>query len=89
MPVGNPIYTTDKNLENIFGFVFGKITAPSAEQLRVPFIQYRDPETGSVTCPRGEFNRMIFSEEIKYALKFGYKFDMKFAYKFERGKDLF
>lgn len=31
MPVGNPIYTTDQNLDNIFGFVYGKVTAPSAE----------------------------------------------------------
>lgn len=89
MPVGNPIYTTDKNLENIFGFVYGKVTPPSVEILRVPFIQYRDPSTGSVSCPRGEFYRMIFSEEIKYAIEQGYKFEVIYAYKFNRGKGLF
>ena len=62
MPVGNPVYSTDKNLDNIFGFVFGKVTAPSEAELRVPIIQYRDPKTNKVSCPRGSFNRMIFSE---------------------------
>jgi len=27
MPIGNPIFTTEKNIDNIFGFVYGKITA--------------------------------------------------------------
>jgi hypothetical protein len=89
MPVGNPVYSTDKNLDNIFGFVYGKVTAPTAEELRVPFIQYKDPKTDKVTCPRGTFNRMIFSEEIKYAINHGYKFDVKFSYKFARGKGVF
>ena len=62
MPVGNPVYSTDKNLDNIFGFVFGKVTAPSEAELGVPIIQYRDPKTNKVSCPRGSFNRMIFSE---------------------------
>ena len=62
MPVGNPVYSTDKNLDNIFGFVFGKVTAPSEAELRVPIIQYREPKTNKVSCPRGSFNRMIFSE---------------------------
>ena len=65
MPVGNPVYSTDKNLDNIFGFVYGKVTGPSEDVLRVPFIQNKDPKTNKVR---------IFSEEIKYALKYGYKF---------------
>ena len=63
MPVGNPVYSTDKNLDNIFWFVYfvyGKFTPPYV--LRVPFIQYKDPKTNKVSCPRGSFNRMIFSE---------------------------
>jgi len=42
MPIGNPIFTTEKNIDNIFWFVYEKITAPSEEILRVPFIQYKD-----------------------------------------------
>ena len=25
IPLGNPVFSTDKNLDNIFGFVYGKI----------------------------------------------------------------
>lgn len=32
---------------------------------------------------------MIFSEEMKYAQKYGYIIDIQYGYKFERGKDLF
>ena len=41
MPVGNPIFTTETNLDNIIGFVFGTITHPSIELLRVLLIHRR------------------------------------------------
>jgi hypothetical protein len=34
MPLGNPVFTNEKNLDNIFGFVFGKIVPPKKEILR-------------------------------------------------------
>lgn len=86
MPVGDPIFTTEKDLDKIFGFVYGTITAPDADKLRVPYIQYRDPITGNVSCPRGEFVRMIFSEEMKAARLDGYKIEIMFGYQFERGQ---
>lgn len=89
MPIGNPIFTTERNLDNLFGFVYGTITAPNDDVLKVPFIQYRDPRNGTVSCPRGKFDRMIFTEEMKYAIKYGYSIDIKYGYKFNRGKDIF
>jgi hypothetical protein len=89
MPVGNPTFSTDTNLFNYFGFVYGTVTAPSKEDLNITYIQMRDENSGNVSCPRGQFKRMIFSEEIKAALLDGYKFDVEFGYKFEKGKDLF
>ena len=89
MPIGNPSLSTDTELNNYFGFVYGKITAPDSNQLRVPYIQMRDDKTGEVSCPRGSFSRMIFSEEIKEAIKDGYTIKVLYGYKFERGKDLF
>jgi len=89
MPIGNPTLSTDKDLNNYFGFVYGEITAPDYNRLRVPYIQLRDSKTDNVECPRGTFSRMIFSEEIKEALKDGYTFNLQYGYKFERGKNLF
>lgn len=89
MPVGDPVLSLETNLDKIFGFVYGEITAPDESTLQVPFIQYKDPYSRLNTCPRGKFKRLIFSEEIKYGLKYGYKIDVEYSYLFERGKDLF
>jgi len=56
MPGGNPIYSTDTNLANYFGFVYGEVIPPSEEELRVPLIQSRNPK-GSVSLPRTSFHR--------------------------------
>jgi len=43
-------------------------------------------------CPNNKYNsfrRLIFSEEAKYAVKYGYKVKIEYSYLFERGKDLF
>ena len=89
MPIGNPTLSNDTDLNNYFGFVYGEITAPDYNRLRVPYIQMRDDKSDEVVCPRGRFTRMIFSEEIKEALKDGYTIKVKYGYKFERGKNLF
>ena len=89
MPVGNPVFSLETNLDKIFGFVYGEITAPSEKDLRVAFIQYKDPNTQINFCPRGKFKRLIFSQEIKYALEYGYKINIEYSYQFKRGKDLF
>ena len=89
MPIGNPILSNDTNLDNYFGFVYGEITAPDYNTLRVPYIQMKDENSDITNCPRGTFSRMIFSEEIKQGLKDGYTMKVKYGYKFERGKNLF
>jgi hypothetical protein len=72
MPKGNPIFSNNTELNYYFGFVFAKITPPSADILNNIFIQRRD-KRGKITCPRVEFYRWIFTEELKQAIKFGYK----------------
>lgn len=89
MPIGSPVLSLETDLNKIFGFVYGEITCPNENTLQVPFIQYKDNLNKNVVCPRGKFKRLIFSEEIKYALKFGYSIKVEYCYKFKRGKDLF
>jgi hypothetical protein len=89
MPVGDPVLSLETDLNKIFGFVFGAITAPNEQILQVPFIQFKDPITKNVSCPRGKFKRLIFSEEAKYALNLGYKINVEYCYQFERDKNLF
>lgn len=89
MPIGDPVLSLESDLNKIFGFAYGEITCPDESLLRVPFIQFKDSVYGFNVCPRGKFKRLIFSEEIKYALKYGYSMEVEYCYLFERGKDLF
>lgn len=57
--------------------------------LQVPFIQYRDFIYKDVNCPKGKFKRLIFSEEIRYALNYGYTINIEYCDQFQRGKGLF
>jgi len=68
MPVGDPVFSLETDIDKIFGFVYGEISCPDENILKVPFIQDKDPDTNLNVCPRGKFKRLIFSEEIKYAL---------------------
>ena len=89
MPVGDPVLSLESNLDKIFGFVYGEITCPDEEILQVPFIKNKSSYLRLNSCPRGKFKRLIFSEEIKYALLFGYTIDIEYCYQFNRGKFLF
>ena len=89
MPLGDPILSLETDINKIFGFVYGEIFCPDEQTLQVPFIQHKDPLLKFNSCPRGKFKRLIFSEEIKYALNYGYKFNAEYCYQFKRGKDLF
>lgn len=88
MPIGNPILTNETDINNFFGFAYGEITPPSKKVLQNLYIQKRNDD-GSIFCPREKFTRLIFSEEIKYAMNEGYQFQMFWGYKFERGKGVF
>jgi len=89
MPVGEPVLSLENDLDKIFGFVYGEIFCPDENTLQVPFIQYKDPLWKFNQCPRGKFRRLIFSQEIKYALKYGYTINIEYCYQFKRGIDLF
>jgi DNA polymerase type B, organellar and viral len=84
MPTGNPILTTEKDLNKLFGFTYGTITPPSEDQLpkRAPLLRQRID--GETIYPRKPYKAMIFTELIKEAIKYGYKFNVEFSYTFER-----
>jgi len=84
MPVGNPVFTNNNNLDEIFGFVYGKITPTTKEIL--PNLTIENTINGEIVFVRESFYRWINSEQIKVGIKQGYKFEMMWGYKFERGK---
>jgi len=74
MPIGNPVFSNNCNLEYYSGFVFAKIIPPSENKLKNLYIQYRD--RGIITCPRTPFIRWIDTIELNYAIQDGYKADI-------------
>lgn len=56
MPIGNPVFSTNSNLDYYSGFVYANISPPSEDKLKNLYIQYRD-EKGRVSCPRSSFIR--------------------------------
>jgi len=53
MPVGNPVFTTENNLNNIFGFVYGEVIPPCEEKLRIPLIPIK--LNNRIVLPRKPF----------------------------------
>jgi hypothetical protein len=88
MPTGRPRLTDNKNLDELFGFSYVKVTAPDEKRLRVAILPIHD-ENGQVVCPRGQFHGIFFTEELKNAKKYGYKVEVLYSVIFNRGVGLF
>lgn len=58
MPVGEPILTNERDINNFFGFAYGEIIPPCESRLKNLYIQKRNDD-GSVSCPRYKFKRLI------------------------------
>ena len=91
MPVGTPVFFKGdiyKFDEEAFGFFYCKIEAP--DNILHPILQTRiKTKNGTRTvAPVGTWEDMLFSEELKNALKYGYKIEVLWGYTFERA-DIF
>lgn len=72
MPIGSGKWVhTISDIDNFFGFIKVEVTSP--EDMHKPFLNYYDSDLGLIS-PIGTWTEVYFSEEIKYALKLGYKF---------------
>lgn len=84
-PTGEGVYI-DKHLlkdiciDNFFGFLEVEVTSTNSY---MPFLVKQDPIKGLVS-PIGTWVGVYFSEEISYAMKFGYKFKILKALKYDK-----
>nr|P33537.1 RecName: Full=Probable DNA polymerase [Neurospora crassa]CAA39046.1 putative DNA polymerase [Neurospora crassa] len=88
MPVGIPVHTFCKNLNEIFGFVRAKIITPA---INIPVLPCRVKVNGvqKLIFPIGEWTGWYFSEELKLAVEYGYKIEVLESYVFEKRDDPF
>ena len=87
MPGGNVQFIKGElnlNDKNIFGFFKAEIIAPDDLNIPVLPIKYK----GNTLCTLGNWTDWYFSEELREALKYGYKIKLIQGYNFQR-KNLF
>lgn len=91
MPIGKSTYF-EGNIFNInkdaFGFFYCKIEAPN--NIKHPILQthVKTNEGIRTLSPIGTWEGMLFSEELKNSLKYGYKIEVLWGYTFEKKKFL-
>ncbi len=87
LPTGNPVFSTNKNLEDYFGFVYAKLTPPSKDILKNLYIQHKQ-DNGRILCPRYVFHRWIATSELEMAIRDGYKAEILCGINFPEAKNV-
>jgi hypothetical protein len=87
MPVGNPTFTTNKDLNELFGFVKAIVVAPGVDKLANAVLPIRTKD--GLVLFRDTREGMWFSEELKAAQAVGYIISVIHAYTFEKGYNVF
>jgi hypothetical protein len=72
LPIADPVFSTNTDLDYYFGFVYALITPQSEPEFKNLYIQCRT-DHGKIVCPRTPFYRWIASFELESALKDNYK----------------
>jgi dsRNA-specific ribonuclease len=87
MPIGNIVYTTEKDLDKIFGCVYA--TIKTTKNLKIPPLPYKTVD-GRLITPNGTWSGMYFSEELKQVKDlYGYEIQVHWGYQFEKGELVF
>jgi hypothetical protein len=90
LPVSTPkSYDVSKGLEGFFGFTEAEVTCPT--DLYIPVLGIKANINGSekLIYPTGAFKSIFFSEELKYAVKLGYRVKLIKAISFNKSDNLF
>jgi hypothetical protein len=88
MPIGKPTYFNGniRSVDpNAFGFFYCEIIAP--DNIKHPIIQTHVKTNSGIRTisPLGQWEDMIFSEEMDNAIKYGYQFNILWGYTFKKG----
>lgn len=89
LPVGQPTFSLVQDLSKIFGFIKVEVTAPDNLYTPVLPCKIRSNEGDKLIFPLGSWTGWYFSEEVKLAVKYGYKIKIIESYIYERGENIF
>ena len=84
LPVGKPIYSLNKDLFKIFGFIRATVIVPPMD---IPVLPCRININGELKLvfPIGTWTAWFFSEELKLGAQYGCSIQIHESYIFERG----
>jgi hypothetical protein len=87
IPVGNLVKSSDKNLDNYFGFCYVTVEVP--ENCKKPVLAYRDNQ-GNINNPVGSWTGWYSSEILKTARDVDKtRITVHYGYKLKRGENVF
>jgi len=88
MPIGEPTYFQGDILKyepDAYGFCYCEVSTPKYLKHPILLIHVRTKDGIRTIAPLGTFKCMIYSEEMRKALKYGYKFKVLYGYLFKKG----
>ena len=89
MPVGKIIFSTSRVLEDYFGIVFASINRTNSVNGYLYYPCLPCNIDGRNYNPTGKWSGWYFSEELKFASKYGYKIKIHYGYTFEKEYNIF
>lgn len=78
-PTGSPIFTTNKNLDELFGIFYAKVKIPP---LYIPMLPYK--ENNVVMCPTGEWEWWYTSIDLQTIKSYGCEVEVMYGYNYEK-----
>lgn len=76
------IHKNMNNIDNFFGFIKCDVITPN--NILKPILPYKDFKNGRTIYPIGKWTATYFSEELKEAIKLGYKINPIIGYEFDK-----
>jgi hypothetical protein len=90
LPVGKPVHSLNRNLNEIFGFVKATITTPDRNHKPILPVKITGVDGDRLIFPNGTWTGWYFSEELKDAVNnHDYKVEVHESYIYKRGYNLF
>lgn len=88
MPIGDPTYFKGDILKyepDAYGFFYCEVTTPKYLKHPIILVHHKTKDGIITIVPLGNFKCMLYSEEMRNALKYGYKFKVLYGYLFKKG----
>jgi len=85
LPVGNPTFKTEKNIENYYGIIYVKVNTNNINSIGLAPVRVEN----KIIYPNGKFEGWYWSEEVKSWIQHGYTVDVMCGFHFPDSRHIF